>query len=36
VDVQQRHAAALEKVSADVADLRARTTELERMLKEVG
>ena len=34
-DAQQRTATALEKASTELADLRARTAELERLLKEV-
>jgi hypothetical protein len=35
-DAQERTATALEKAVAELADLRGRTAELERMLKEVG
>ena len=34
-DAQTRTAAGLEKTAAELADLRERTTELERLLKEV-
>jgi Tfp pilus assembly protein PilO len=34
-DSQARTAAAVEQTSADVADMRVRMTELERLLKEV-
>ena len=33
---QERTAATLEKAAAELADLRGRTAELERMLKDVG
>jgi hypothetical protein len=35
-DAQNRTAAALESTATEVADLRQRTTELERLLKDVG
>jgi hypothetical protein len=34
--VQRRMAEGLERAAAELSELRARTTELERMLKEVG
>jgi hypothetical protein len=35
-EAQNRTASALEKTAAELADLRTRTTELERLLKDVG
>jgi Tfp pilus assembly protein PilO len=35
-EAQNRTAAGLEKTAAELADLRERTAELERMLKDVG
>lgn len=35
-DAQRRTAEQLERATAELTDLRARTQELERMLKEVG
>jgi len=35
-EAQNRTASALESTAAELADLRQRTTELERMLKDVG
>jgi hypothetical protein len=35
-DAQNRTAAALESTVSELADLRQRTTELERLLKDVG
>jgi hypothetical protein len=35
-EAQNRTAAALETTAAELADLRARTSELERLLKDVG
>jgi Tfp pilus assembly protein PilO len=35
-EAQQRTAATLERAVADLSDLRDRTAELERMLKDVG
>jgi hypothetical protein len=35
-EAQERTAATLEKAVAELADLRGRTAELERMLKDVG
>ncbi len=35
-DAQNRTAAGLEKTASELADLRERTTELERLLKDVG
>jgi hypothetical protein len=35
-EAQNRTAAGLEKTAAELADLRQRTAELERLLKDVG